>query len=280
MIYFTLPNFYTFSKLNNFLINLYNDHPDYFHYKKIVFTGEEGNFPYCYWSGGNNLNFAFESVLSRADIREFSNSLTRVLDCSNINIIATDLFDVKMNAILEEFENGSNKIIVTSPLLIEFLKNTYKQFYLIGSNFYPLFDPDKKYIDDLYLIRQKYRDFNNQYFTNIPKSKIEICVHSGCCSCPETTKQQCLNTHHKELSLFMEKSTLANCPNQMHNALKPEEIIELNKKGYTHFYFDTISNHPLDYSYLIDLYLHIFIKDEYKTEVMLQMLREVPNNGN
>lgn len=262
MINFVLPNFYELNSLNYNLRSYLNHNPKHSNFVDIRFNGEEGSFPYFYWADNNLNNYPKEKILPRQEIETDVIKQQLIINCANSLLTPIDFIDCKINNLLSMLETGSNYILITLPGLLEYLKLKFPTYYFIGSTSFYKNDPDKKYLDDLKLIRLNYTDLNNPYYADIPKSKIDINIIKHCDNCNKW--ENCYNTDQKNRLLFMKQSSIQQCPLRQLICLDPEKIIELNQQGYQHFHLDINGETPVNKDYYINLYLKLFIKPEFQ----------------
>lgn len=218
----------------------------------------EGNFPYFYHSGGDNINFINEPILNKETLKAPLTGVFRYsLDLSNPLLEITDFTEVKMNAILSEMETGANSIIVSNPIYLSFLSQAYPNYYFIGSEKYR----DKGTIDLLKSIRVNYENLNDEYYKDIPKNKLDLNITQKCSKCCKEQQELCFKEHYQSLLMFMEYSNIKDC-NKPIAYFNNSELQDLIKQGYNHFHINTYSTNDLDF--IIDLYLDVFIKPEYR----------------
>lgn len=261
MIIFTLPNFYELNRLNHSLSQYLNQYPDHFNFKNLVLEDEEGGFPYFYWSDNNLNNYHRERIISRRDIETDVIQQCLLINCANTLLVPTDYLDCKINNILQILETGSNKVLLSQPGLLEYLSLQFPNYYFVGSPAFASADLDKKYIDKLKLIRQNCFDLDNEYYKDIPKTKIDINIIKHCPNCNKWN--ECCLTDQKNRLLFIEKSCIKECQNRTIEILTTQEIIDLNHKGYQHFHLDMNGEDATNKDFYKNLYLSIFIKPEY-----------------
>lgn len=261
MIIFTLPNFYELNRLNYSLSQYLKQHPEHFNFKDLVFENEEGAFPFFYWADNNLNNYHREKILNRQEIETDVIQQHLLINCANTLLSPTDYLDSKINNILQILETGSNRVLLSQPGLLEYLSLRFPAYYFVGSPAFILADPEKKYLDKLKLIRQNCFDLDNEYYKDIPKSKIDINIIQHCITCNRW--DECCLTDQKNRLLFIEKSCIKECPNRTMKPLTTQEIIDLNHKGYQHFHLDMNGETAINKNFYKNLYLNIFIKSEY-----------------
>lgn len=268
MINFILPNFFYNYKLNIKFYELSYSNPEYFNFKNLVFIGQEGQLPFCYWSG-HNYNHSTASMWPKMqefiDMKELSTSgLPLYFDCSNLLLLETDYYDCKLNNLIQFFSTGSNKLIVSDPNFCSYLSENFNFYHLIGSENYHLLDVEKKNLNSLERIKCNYNQLNEDYYKEIPKRQIEVNICSFCSNCSKEQQLECQRTLSQEVLMFSETTLLKECASGHPIILSTDQIIELNKKGYINFYIDNAAIGITDYEAFSQLYLDIFIKPEYK----------------
>ena len=121
-------------KLYNQLLELSKKEKDYFFNNKIRFLGTYGNYSWSYWGSEKNTNFTSKVIL-RNEVRNIQNAsnLPNILDLSNINLEEKDLYDRKLNMILEEYHNGTNKISFSNFNIFNIIKKQYPEYKFVLS---------------------------------------------------------------------------------------------------------------------------------------------------
>ena len=121
-------------KLYNQLLELSKKEKDYFFNNKIRFLGTYGNYSWSYWGSEKNTNFTSKVIL-RNEVRNIQNAsnLPNILDLSNINLEEKDLYDRKLNMILEEYHNGTNKISFCNFNIFNIIKKQYPEYKFVLS---------------------------------------------------------------------------------------------------------------------------------------------------
>lgn len=134
MIKITLPfilkniDFY-----NNLLF--FSKKENYF-FTPITFDAMYGNFSKSYWGGekNNSLSSIIE-LKNNVNYQINKSNLPLILDISNINLNEKDLLDRRLNMILEECHNGSNKISCNNFTLIDIISKNFPNYnYLFSDN--------------------------------------------------------------------------------------------------------------------------------------------------
>lgn len=275
---FSLPFFYENNIINTELTLLYSSNPQYFNFQHLTFTFE-GTLPYFYWSSQNYNNTPTALLVDRNAVTAINNALMPiVLDCSNPHLTLQDMLDVKNNAILNILENGSNKILISNPIVGEYINKKYPAYYLQADVFYQEFDPDKKYLDNITTIRQNQALLNSEYYKDIPKSKIEFCIGASCEHCDKYLNCLKQNTFYRYT--FSQRNATLDCPSKQLTLASPEQIKNYIKQGYQNFYFDIADIAPYNQKEIINIYLAVFIKPEYHAIVGNQIKEALTNVAN
>lgn len=277
MMNFTLPNFFDYYYINQFLIMLSKTNPEYFQ-EDISFIQHSGPFPYLSWNGGFNCNFG-----GGAYYNDFINcykltSLPLRLNMANIFLEDYDYYDSMGNAILEANHNGSNLIEISNLDFMEFIQNKYPNYKFVLSKQADLileFTPEllNQIIElnqfDLIGLPDKYND-NDEFLNQLSnKRKFEITVNP---LCPAKCKNYnaCLMNIHKIQLEYSNKQPIQECikSNRFNNFSKLLTLSDLKKKfvskGFVNFTFSPCVVNPAD---MFNFYVHYFIKEEYQSKV-------------
>lgn len=271
MYHFTLLHFYENLQLNEALFMLHKTNPEYFNYNNdICFTYQDGTFPYFYWSGGNTNNYQGSMLVSRATLSKYVTnevSVPIVINCANELLLPTDYYDCKNNAIVSLVQNGSNALLVSTPNMIAHATCNFPQSYLIGSEYLQYNNPSAADLEKLHFVRcYDPNDLTNEFYSSIPKNKIEVCIYSECSHCEN--RNECMKTDSVNRLMFTETSVIYDCTKRKKPVETTSELItKYAKQGYTHFYFDGHSLPADNTTAMIDLYVKTFIKVEYQEKV-------------
>ena len=124
-VYWHLPGFCYFYKLNTKLIHLMKEHPEKF-YEGYEIGSVYGTFPGAIWNGGR----AVFGVVSKRDmgiVLENYNKLGVPVRFTWTNSLLEEkhLNDTYCNLIMELADNGKNQVLVNRPVLEEYLKEKY-----------------------------------------------------------------------------------------------------------------------------------------------------------
>lgn len=132
---FILPGVSELFSLNKKIILYYEQHPDFFR-ENVNIRCVYGNFGMCCWNGGRIKTFY--DVDFNEDIqykRDFFNSRNIPIRLTMTNPLITEehLTDRYSNLILELLDNGKNEILISSPILEEYILEKYPSYKLCSS---------------------------------------------------------------------------------------------------------------------------------------------------
>ena len=119
--------------LNWKIINLLKNNPEYF-YDDVKISAIYGTFPGAIWNGGRIIN----GGASIQEIEEVTKSFNETgipirFTFTNCLIEKEHLNDRQCNLIMDIANNGLNEVLVTSPLLEDYLRNKYPNFKYLSS---------------------------------------------------------------------------------------------------------------------------------------------------
>lgn len=241
MIYLSLPllqdNFYFNNALQDFILK--------FSDKLIMPLQIEsvyGAFPYSLWNGGKNSNYGKDLLYRELnDYISKEDSVIR-LDCSNVYLNSTDLFDRHQNIILSLLESHGYIIDVADLSIYDYIEKNYKNFnYTLSNNANLIHSLNEELING-FLNNEKFlmvtlNNLNNIDLNKInKKSKIELLVNNTCYNC--TNYFQCVSQEQNNQINFSEKSIFENCSYQENFYNTKSLINEINQYrllGITHF---------------------------------------------
>ena len=289
MIYFSLPNLYNHVFLIKKIFSFNIKTKDVLKYPVHFITVEE-SLPFCYLSGGVNINQNF--ILTQPNLQDTIkyNGITKRLNFSNLHININDLKDEYFNLILQFYGNNSNQIELTHlPIAIE-LKNQNIPFDLIFSSkaniLYP-FTPEiiNTIIEqDIFKLISlpSYLNFDNFNLNNIEHKKyIELTINNICSNCPIAYYQKCIELEDNSIYNYSNNSHYTNCSNFMSYNNKKSINISLNDiqqlympLGITHYKLDNFPNTQKAFIDFIFFFVNYFIKEEYQQEILIDLLKE------
>ena len=256
MVHLTLPLMYYNFDFNNkiFQISKKTIQPiDLFKIKNINIDSLYGNFPFCIWNGGVNLNARNSQFLIYNDIYQFFNQDVHPsfrLDCSNIYISENDMFNAYQNLILSHGNTGGNFIEISDLGLMDYILSKYPNYDFIFSNnahlrhnftieiINTLLEENTFYLIELPVEFNNNIDFLKQI---INKQKVEITISNRCKNtCPNIStcklQEQDFINNYSENTIFYDckEFNLYTKNNQLKN-----EIEFYQKLGFSHFKIDT-----------------------------------------
>lgn len=293
MIYITLPNLYKYQNLKLALCGLNKEISK----MKIPvhFVSAYESLPYCYLGGGVNVNngfiFKYHQLQAKSQIHY---SLAKRLNFSNLNIEEKDFKDEYFNIILDLYDESSWVEVNNIPLAIA-LKDKYPLFELIFSDtadiMFPLTPETINTIQEQDLFRlisiPTYYNNDLEFLKNIKhRSKLELTINNICKNCSVNCQKNCILTEHNNIYNYSNASIFNNCE-KFYAYNDPEAtLITLEDiqnvylpLGITHYKlnnFPKLQNAVIDFVFFIVDY---FIKDEYQTEILTKLIKEINNES-
>lgn len=279
---FSIPNFFTNYKTNHTFFGLVKQYPNYLKNQNIDILSSHGQFPYCYWNGGINVNSGpgafYHDFIECGD---FSNLPLR-FNCSNTVLDDIDFNNVMANLILEHNGSGSNEIEVCNLKLFNYIKETYPMYSkFIFSKNGDLINPMTPEIinsliesDNFALIELPTR-YNGDFeeLKKISKrSHIEIVVNPLCeIKCPNF--ENCRLLENSNQYNYSGSSVYCECSKRKSYDLNPNIITleEIEEKyvplGITHFKIEDFPRNEPMLNYC-NFLVNYFIKPEYQKQVL------------
>ena len=276
MINIFLPNFNEYLELNNFFINLQRENKDkqkMFKFKNLNFSYIHGSFNYCYWNGLLNSNHGLTVMYD--DFLYYSNKaeVPLSLNFSNICLENCDFYDSMGNTILKLLENGSNIIELSNLDFMKYINEKYPFYKFILSSNYFLINKNIDYKElneneniKFIIIPDDKRndlDFLNQF----NKNKIILGINPICdINCQNLSN--CIFVNNLSQYNYSNMCPQFNCNkiNIYNNNSYILNIEQYVKKGYHNFLIYEDIN--IEFEKYFNLLFDLFIKDEYKQEVM------------
>ena len=277
---FILPGFFEQFETNKKLIQLYEEHPDYF-VDNFSFGCFYGIFGYNIWGGGRVFQTYkrgyFEDLIEIKDFYESKNIPIR-LTLTNPLIEEKHLYDKFANMTVNILHNGKHEILTSSPVLEKYLKTEYPNFKYCSSTTKCLTNQSQAASEikesDYHQICIDY-NLNHNFewldkFDQEQKNKIEFLCNAICPpGCPSRKEHYRLNG----VSMFMAgKFYTVECsingntvsPSCMgyKNNISPEEIEKVfEPKGFKNFKLEGRTLSPAE---LAANYVRYLIKPEYQ----------------
>ena len=309
-VQFYLPNFTNHSKLNLVLLNMKKNMPNYFR-DDVEITSIYGVFPPSIWNGGHSISSQFCNAEYISNIiNAFNNQgVSLCFTFTNPAIKEEHLKDEFSNAVMKIAENDINEVVVNSPILEEYIRNTYPKYKITSSV--------SKIITDVEELQNELAkdynsvvvdwSFNNKFdvLENLSnKDKCRFILNSFCYPDCEKRADEYYNIGLEQIAYcehFKEN------PNKPFNASKYSDIIEktnLNCSARNSTIFDIkkfphyispddiwnkyvpmgfnkfqISGKESNRLYLIETYMNYLIKPEYVDEARFMFLYNLERNG-
>lgn len=282
-IYYHLPGLFEFYEFYSFFLPLYRKHREYF-YDWCEIGSVYGAPGDCLWGGGR-VGFGDARPENVAALmREYD--ISARLTFSNSLLRAEHLADRKCNALCTLFEKSGhrdNGIIIYSDLLLEYIKNTYPDFYFVSSTTKVLMD-FKKFEAELTREEFKYvvPDFRlNRAFAELNalpgalKKKVEFLCNE-CCWFGCYDRKNCYeNVSRKSLGEDCEDhicvSPTADRGYRFSDAMDNPGFIGVNDilniyapNGFKHF---KIEGRSLGSAIILEFLLYYMTKPEYVLKV-------------
>ena len=267
MINFILPNNYFYNNLNNRLVDTQKNKSNLFQ-KNINFMGVNANLPFSIWNGGTLINDMFLDKIQIEDL--YSTTISPlVINCSNIFISSTDIFNLKENIFLEKYQTGLNYIIVSDPNFLLLLKTKYPYYSYILSPDILQEELTKELIDNCDYIINYYNNINQ----NIPKNKLIIMLPMNitCYNCSNFL--YCSQKEQENIYNFKTVSHFRNCQKNQIYELYLYNYNEFVKQGYTHVAFDDRA-FPLKNNQLMAHFYADFFGIENQNHYLFSLLME------
>lgn len=291
MINFIIPGLYELNKLNINLLYLLKYRPEFFE-NNIKIGAVFGAFHFNIWDGGRI--FHSYKQASREDIQnlkklyndEFQVPMRFVF--TNNLLTLEDCYDKFNNMVLEICHNDLNEIVLTSPILYDYIKENYPKYKIISSTTKCITNSEEslqEILDDKYYMTCIDYNLNHNWnlLNIIPedkKDKVEFLVNAICPSGCQFRKE-----HYKLNSVFSlnygKLYPLPGCnikfntlefTNERNNNITKEEIFnQYAPKGFTNFKIEgrTLSDYEVGLNYV-----RYMVKDEYKELVALYLIKD------
>lgn len=199
--YYHLPELFEFYELYKAFLEIYREHREYF-YDWCEIGSIYGAPADCLWGGGR-VGFGDEYA---TDVIRLVNEydISARLTFSNSLVREEHLLDKKCNRLCQLFEKtGSvkNGIIITSDLLLEYIKKYYPDFYFVSSTTKVLTEfkdlkaelqrEDFRYVVPDFRLNKTFDKFSE--LSTIQKNKVEFLCNE-CCSYGCMERKECYET--------------------------------------------------------------------------------------
>lgn len=184
-IRFHIPDFLKHFSLNMHLLQMMKQKPEAFR-ENITIGSVYGVFPTALWNGGRFLQGNCDIRVIKEVLKSFNQ---QGIPCrytfTNPLIDERHLQDSFCNELLRLADNGLNEVIVTSPILEEYIRKNYPNYPIISSTCKELTEPQALHAElkkDYKLVVLDYRHNNNWEVLSqiIQPEKCEILVDACC----------------------------------------------------------------------------------------------------
>lgn len=282
-IFYHLPGLFEFYELYSLFLPLYRNHPEYF-YDWCEIGSVYGAPHDCLWGGGRVGYGEADPDKVASLMSEYG--ISSRLTFSNSLLGEDELSDIKCNRLCSLFEkNGGilNGVIITSDLLLDYIKKNYPGFYLVSSTTKVITDPEglKKELDreEFSFVVPDFR-LNKEFemldaLTGPQKAKVEFlcneCCYFGC-----TERRKCYeNVSRKSLGEPCEDhvciSPDAKRGYRFSDAMNNPGFIGIDdirdtylKMGFTNF---KIEGRSLGSAVILEFLLYYMTRPEYQLKV-------------
>lgn len=251
-VYWHLPGICYFGMINHVLFVAMQKYPDMFR-EGYKIGSVYGTFPGAIWNGGRNILDGFASKREVDNVIKSYNSLGIPVRFTWTNVFLEEkhIYDTYCNMVMRVGNNGLNQVLVNSPILEKYIRETYPNYKVLSSTTKRILSVDRLMEEmgkDYFLVVLDYDLNHNEKVIEklLPQAdRVEILVN-------ETCQPHCPNrvNHYKEISKYQleydtsikfpcsdpnpEKRTFRGCsklPSFMTNA----DVDEYVKKGFKNF---------------------------------------------
>lgn len=285
MVNFIIPGMYELSELNINLLAAMDVAPELFEDKAKI-GAVFGNFQFNIWDGGRIFQEYRQTSKEEVEyLQKMYNEKFHVpmrFVFTNNQITEKDCYDRFNNLILTICQNDLNEIVISSPLLYDYIKTEYPQYKFISSTTKNITNPElalAEIKDEKYsMVCLDYNLNKNWKFLNsIPeeyKPKTEFLINAICPPGCKTRK-----SHYKLNSIFSlsygKKYALPTCEIYTNtldpilekgNNLSRDDIYgKYSEAGFSNFKIEGRTLTPLEISLN---YAKYFIKPEYNSYII------------
>lgn len=252
MIDISLPLFMDQVGFYDKIFRMTRFNPESFYENKIIISSLYGNFYWSYWGGEVNNNYGISTEYDSIEEFDKINKIPITLDLSNINLQEFDLYDRKLNMILNRFHTGANFIAANYFPIINYIKENYPNYRIIFSENAALInDHDIDILntmlenDEIYEVILGLNTIPRNFLSKINrKDKIRLKICDKCvldCS----SYLQCRYEENNYQYNFSENSIFNNCKklfNYKDFGRIKKEIKHFQSLGFYKFLIDTPPN--------------------------------------
>ena len=285
-IYFHIPGFFEFFNLNKTLVEFMKKSPEYF-YDDFEIGSIYGTFPNAIWNGGR-VCFGICFKQTMIDIIEYFNKNNIPLRYTFTNSLLSNehTYDTYCNLIMKLSDNGFNQVLVNNDVLENYIRTKYPKYKIISSTTKRIVDKNKlndEMNKDYHLVVLDY-DLNKDFDylkTIVEKDKIEILVDELCKhNCPYRKKHYeilaraqleysnnsgftCDYTNVQNGNIGFEKIR------NNKNFIDRNQLNQYIEMGFKNF---KLVGRNTDINFVIDSYIHYFVKDEFKEKMKIEFI--------
>lgn len=285
MIQFTVPDFYEKGQFNLDWIGYMRHYPQKF--EECQVSSVYGSFPLMIWAGGrqnkvDNINFVGLDDVKHIIEMFNQNRVGVVLTCTNSLITKEHLGDFYCNSVINLLKESSlNAVLVNSPVLEVYLRNTHPQLKIYRSTTTCSKDLTEARYDRIVadFALNNSPQLRDAVLTKEQRKRIEIMLNDTCPPyCPYR------KTHYKYISQYNLQGGLGR--------IEPSEPWKCQYPGFKTSFFENLKNpatvtaeqmkfyHSLGFSHfkivgrefnpvqLAEIYTYYMVKPEYQAEVM------------
>lgn len=252
VIYWHLPGICHYGMMNHVLFDAMKKFPQMFR-DNIKIGSVYGSLPGAIWNGGRNTLGGFSSKKEVEEVIKSYNALGIPVRFTWTNVLLEEkhTYDTYCNMIMRVGDNGFNQVLVNSPALEKYIRETYPGYKVLSSTTKRILSVDRLIEElnkDYFLVVLDY-DFNHDDKVTeklLPYAdRVEILVNETCQPhCPQRVN------HYKEISKYQlefdtsirflctdpspEKRTFKGCMKRP-AFLSNSDVEEYAKKGFKNF---------------------------------------------
>lgn len=275
-IYWHLPGFCYFRQLNYAVITLMEKYPEAFREGYRV-GSVYGTFPGAIWNGGR----VVMGIAGKRDIIATLNLYNSKgvpvrFTWTNSVLEEKHVQDTYCNLIMRLADNGSNQVLVNSPILEEYIRREYPRFPVISSTTKRIVESGSLFQEldkDYFLVVLDYDLNHNQKVLQGLEERgkahaIEILVNEVCT--PGCQRRAEHYAQQSKAQLEFDVKDIFPCPNANPNKtfaecmkrpafISNEEIGSYIERGFVNF---KIAGRGMPQQYVLDAYLYYLVKEE------------------
>ena len=286
--YFHLPGLFEFSYLYEQLLEIYVNERDKFN-DWIEIDSLYGNPSTCIWGGGRRKPMLSNETLIANTMKKYD--VKSALTFSNLLLTEEHLSDTYGNTLLKLFDKKHNYIIISSPILEEYIKTNYPNYDIISSTTKCLTNLDKvnqELDNNNYVLMCLDYNYNNNFdilrqLNN--KEKCELLINPVCKPNCDQRKEHYTAISKSYLYQSFTDSSSLNCPYQkIPFYIAKQSPLFISKEaikekylpmGYRHFKIEGRCTADDD---IIEILLYYLVKPEYQIEIRERLYGyNVPN---